>query len=656
MRPVANQQSALALPDDVRGTEPRSTKKRVATSLRRAKARLKPADRRLFHALQDTSNVLFLDIETTGLSRYYDEITIVGWLHDGRYEPLVAGDDPGTLKTALAKACAIVTFNGTLFDLPFLRKAFPDIELPPLHADLRFLGKRADLTGGQKAIERELKLDIRNGIQDVDGAEAVLLWHRYLRGDAASLRRLIEYNRCDVLGMRWLLDEVLNRLVTDPDFWFVPPRFGNQPAIAGGWAEVAAELPCANRLRRRQNTFLGLFGLTPAETATIVGIDLTGSEARPSGWCVLRGQLAETAMVATDEEMVERVVAAKPALVSIDSPLSIPFGRTRVTDDDPGRVEFGIMRRCERELKRRGINVYPCLLPSMQRLTERGIRLATRFRRMGIPVIESYPGAAQDIMGIPRKGAGVEFLRQGLIDFGVDGAFAREMVCHDELDAITSALVGSFFLAGRFEALSGPAEDPLIIPHVEAEAGPIVVGVSGKIAAGKTTTARLLEQRGFAYTRFSLVIADEIQARGLAPDRTLLQAVGLELHHSKGQRWLAERALDRIGPRALIVIDGLRFLEDHAFFVERFGSRFVHIHVTAPTELRASRYRHDQPDGPEFAEVECAPVENEIPQLVMVAGAVVENCGTIDQLTIAARQALIRILRRNNHECPSLSS
>ena len=102
MRPVANQQSALALPDDVRGTEPRSTKKRVATSLRRAKARLKPADRRLFHALQDTSNVLFLDIETTGLSRYYDEITIVGWLHDGRYEPLVAGDDPGTLMPTYA--------------------------------------------------------------------------------------------------------------------------------------------------------------------------------------------------------------------------------------------------------------------------------------------------------------------------------------------------------------------------------------------------------------------------------------------------------------------------------------------------------------------------------------------------------------------------
>jgi predicted nuclease with RNAse H fold/dephospho-CoA kinase len=656
VRPVANQQSALALPDDLLPTPSGRIGKRLGPALRQRKARLKPADRRLFQALQDASNVVFLDIETTGLSRYYDEITIVGWLHKGCYQANVAGDDPGPLKATLAKAGVLVTFNGTLFDLPFLRKALPGIEFPPLHADLRYLAKRAGLTGGQKAIERELNLDIRNDIRDVDGAEAVLLWHRYLRGDTASLRRLIEYNRCDVLGMRYLLDEVLDRLIADPDFWFVPPRFARQPAVSGGWADPSAGLPCPSRLKRQRNTFVGLFGLTPAENATIVGIDLTGSEARPSGWCALRGQAAETIMIATDEEMVERVVAAKPALVSIDSPLSLPFGRIRVTDDDPGRAEFGIMRRCERELKRRGINVYPCLLPSMQRLTERGIRLATRLRRMGIPVIESYPGAAQDIMGIPRKGAGIEFLRQGLTDFGIGGAFATEAVTHDELDAITSALVGSFFLAGKFEALSGPTEDPLIIPHVEAEAGPIVVGVSGKVAAGKTTTAWLLEQRGFAYTRFSLVIDDEIRARGLTPDRTLRQMVGLELHHSKGQRWLAEKALARLGARELIVVDGLRFLEDHAFFVERFGSRFVHIHVAAPTEMRAARYFHEQPSGPQFADVERAPVESEIPQLITVAGAALENAGTIDQLAIAAQQALMDLLRRSNHECPSLSS
>ena len=76
--------------------------------------------------------------------------------------------------------------------------------------------------------------------------------------------------------------------------------------------------------------------------------------------------------------------------------------------------------------------------------------------------------AAQDIMGIPRKGAGVEFLKQGLVDFGIRGPFVNDDVTHDELDAITLAIVGSFFLSGRYEALRGPSEDALIIPDLRA--------------------------------------------------------------------------------------------------------------------------------------------------------------------------------------------
>ena len=113
------------------------------------------------------------------------------------------------------------------------------------------------------------------------------------------------------------------------------------------------------------------------------------------------------------------------------------------------------MRACERTLKRRGINVYPCLLPSMQRLTERGIRLAARLRNLGTPVIQSYPGAAQDILGIPRKGAGEQWLKLGLLNLGFRGEDATKPVRHDELDAITSALVGSFFLAGS----TSPSEE-----------------------------------------------------------------------------------------------------------------------------------------------------------------------------------------------------
>lgn len=645
---AAADQSMLPFTDLAADELPRST---IGRPQRQAKQRRRSIDPDIVSALSDTRKVLFLDVETTGLSRYYDQLTLVGWLLDGVYRVYIPGDDPQPLLRSLESASALVTFNGTLFDLAFLAKSFPGIVLPKVHADLRFLARRIGLTGGQKAIESELGVKIRAGIEDVDGAHAVLLWHRYLRGDLTALRRLIEYNRCDVVAMRHILDEVLDKLVIDLDLWLENSRFSQEPYSVSGWAAPESALPSASRLDRPHNTFRSIFAGTAAENATIVGIDLTGSEARPSGWCVLRGAHAETDMVATDDEMVARITAISPALVSIDSPLSIPFGRTRFDDGDPTRAQFGIMRQCERELKRRGINVYPCLLPSMQGLTKRGMQLATRLRQLGIPVIESYPGAAQDIMGIPRKGAGEQFLKQGLADFGISGDFAITTVRHDELDAITSALVGSFFVAGKFEALVGPSEDALIIPDLAAMPGPIVVGISGRICAGKTTAAKFLEAKGFAYSRFSLAVDDEIKRRGEKPNRESRQRVGLEINETRGQRWLCERVLDRVGGQPVIVIDGLRFLEDRAFFVERFGSRFLHIHVTAPTALRKKRYRRDRARS--FEEADNQPVEREIDRLGAVAAIAVDNSAAIDNLNAVVENSVETFLRRIGAECRS---
>ena len=644
-------QRLLPFQDLVPDREARSFGKKAGPPPRK---RSRPIDPEVLAALCETNGVLFLDVETTGLSRYYDEITLVGWLVDGIYRVHVTGDDPEPLLSSLRSASMLVTFNGTQFDLAFLAKTFQGLELPKVHADLRYLARRAGLTGGQKAIEQELGIGVREGMEDVDGAAAVLLWHRYLRGDVQSLRRLIDYNRCDVIAMRDILDEVLDRLVTNPDFWLARSRFARRPYADVGWARPEATLPAASRLKRPTNTFASLFAGTPSENATVVGIDLTGSEARPSGWCLLQGPKAETGMIAADEELVERVLAASPALVSIDSPLSIPFGRNRVEDDDPTRHEFGIMRRCERELKRRGINVYPCLLPSMQGLTRRGMKLAARLRRLGVPVIESYPGAAQDIMGIPRKGAGEEFLKQGLADFGVDGSFLTEPVRHDELDAITSALVGSFFLAGMYEPLTGPLEDALIIPDLQAIPGPIVIGISGRICAGKTTVARALERHGFAYTRFSLAIDSEIKQQGGKLDRESRQRVGMEISTTKGQRWLCERVLELVADSSAIVVDGLRFLEDRAFFVERFGARFLHLHITAPTGLRRERYRlvSGAPD-PSFKEANSQPVEAEVDRLGELADITVDNSDTIGTAERKVEEIVAAFMQGDAEECRS---
>ena len=95
----------------------------------------------------------------------------------------------------------------------------------------------------------------------------------------------------------------------------------------------------------------------------------------------------------------------------------------------------------------------------MKALTMRGIALAVRMKGEGLNVIESYPGAAQDILGIPRKNKGKEILAEGLARYGIRGNLD---VSHDELDAITSAIVGQLYLEGKYEALGC-----LIIPKVK---------------------------------------------------------------------------------------------------------------------------------------------------------------------------------------------
>jgi len=594
-------------------------------------------------ALSFPSKTLFLDIETTGLSRYYDTITIIGWSMDGKYGVHIKGDSDSSLRKVLLNAKAIVTFNGSLFDLPFIRQEFQDLQIPTTHIDLRFLARRVGLSGGQKKIEKQLGVIRPEHLLNLEGETAPLLWHKYRRGDLNSLKLLISYNHADVEGMKQIFDTVIDRLMQQKQVPLLECStycFSAHPS----------ELKLSTDKEKTPNTGIELHpyrGTTgPAisfkdlavasdnSRLQIVGIDLTGSEARASGWCLIDGDNALTKRIHSDADIIKATLDANPDLVSIDSPLSLPEGRVTVSDSDLGRTEYGITRYCERALKKRGVNVYPCLIRSMQGLTARGIRLAARFRSLGVPVIESYPGAAQDIMSIPRKRASLEFLRSGLAEFGLKGEFLKTPVSHDELDAITSAFVGLFFWGGRFEALGNDQEGYLIIPDVDISKnmckGRRVIGFSGLIASGKTTAGEFLKSHGFQYGRFSLVLADILRDRGITPSRETLQQIGEEVNKNPGQRWLCQQLVRKLPQQGNLVIDGLRFPEDHAFLVEAFGSAFLHIHINVPKEVRLERYVSNGGDYEEFARANSHPVEESISQLASLAHVVISNTGTLE--------------------------
>ncbi len=187
----------------------------------------------------------------------------------------------------------------------------------------------------------------------------------------------------------------------------------------------------------------------------IVGIDLAGSPRRPTGVCVLHGLKAQTHVALGDEEILHQVMQAQPDLVPIDAPLTLPPGRKDIHDRSGEHF-----RECDRELRRRGFRFFPVTLGPMRLLTERGLAIRAKIEQMGYAVVECYPGAAQDVWGIPRQHRDRRKLAAGLRALGVHGL--TDAMTGDELDAVTAALVGRWYLLSKGEMLGG--KDGIVIP------------------------------------------------------------------------------------------------------------------------------------------------------------------------------------------------
>ena len=202
--------------------------------------------------------------------------------------------------------------------------------------------------------------------------------------------------------------------------------------------------------------------MTGRKQIVVVGVDLAGSERRPTGVCILRGLKAETHVAFADEEILRWISRVGPSLVPIDAPLTLPDGRTTIHDRAGGHF-----RPCDLELRRRGIRFFPITLGPMRMLTERGMALKARIAALGCRPVECYPGAAQDLWGIPRQRRDRPGLLAGLGKLGVKGL--PEVLTGDELDAVTAALVGRWYLQGKGELLGG--EEGILIPQVHPKRG-----------------------------------------------------------------------------------------------------------------------------------------------------------------------------------------
>jgi uncharacterized protein YprB with RNaseH-like and TPR domain len=155
----------------------------------------------------------YLDIETTGFSCRYCDLTVIGvaLVRGPRrqfgqlFGSQINADDVLGL---LGGVDEIYTYNGSRFDLPFIKSAIGlDLRKQFAHTDLMYACWRKELKGGLKAVE--VRLGIERRLTDMNGYMAVRLWWDFVNNnDTDALQKLLEYNREDVLNLHVLRERL----------------------------------------------------------------------------------------------------------------------------------------------------------------------------------------------------------------------------------------------------------------------------------------------------------------------------------------------------------------------------------------------------------------------------------------------------------------
>lgn len=160
----------------------------------------------------------------------------------------------------------------------------------------------------------------------------------------------------------------------------------------------------------------------------------------------------------------------------------------------------------------------------------------------------------------------------------------------------------------------------------------MIIGIAGPTASGKTTIAKMLEEKYDAMRlRYSNILSEIAEERGLDPeDKATLQELFLSEREKQGEDWLTtaleERALK--SDKENIIIEGNRRLVDIDTLKDianKKGDSLSLLFIDASPDVRFSRYNqrlqnHNEPEisREEFEKLEKNGAEDEIDDLKLV--------------------------------------
>jgi uncharacterized protein YprB with RNaseH-like and TPR domain len=153
------------------------------------------------------ARTLYVDIETNG-GMGPDDLTVLGTYDGTTCRAFVAERDLEEAADYLASFPLWITYNGALFDVPFIRRRFAYHRFNHIHVDLRYPLHRLGYRGGLKRIEQQLGVRRSERTRGLDGWDAVRLWRGWQDGQRGALDLLLDYNAEDVRNLKPLMELV----------------------------------------------------------------------------------------------------------------------------------------------------------------------------------------------------------------------------------------------------------------------------------------------------------------------------------------------------------------------------------------------------------------------------------------------------------------
>jgi len=126
----------------------------------------------------------------------------------------------------------------------------------------------------------------------------------------------------------------------------------------------------------------------------------------------------------------------------------------------------------------------------------------------------------------------------------------------------------------------------------------MIIGVCGRVAAGKETLTEFLRKKDFVYLESSRLINEELEKRDMEITRKNQQDIADELRKKHGVGVLMQLFLSKMDKNKNYIIDSLRN-SGEAIFMRMNAKDFVLIGVDAPQRVRFERIiKRGKPSDP----------------------------------------------------------